>query len=53
MRVAYIGANGQLNNRALLVPKERLDLPINFDNNEDRKVIKYILFLELNVPAYH
>jgi len=38
MRVAYMGANGQLNNRALLVPKERLDLPIDLANNDDRKV---------------
>ena len=40
MRVAYVGANGQINNRALLVPKERLDSHINLDNDEDRKVTR-------------
>lgn len=38
MRVAYVGPNGQINNRALLVPKERLEANINLDNDEDRKV---------------
>ena len=47
MRVAYIGPNGQLNNRALLVPKERLDESINFENNEDRKVTKISLLCKI------
>ncbi len=43
MRVAYIGANGQLNYRALLVPTEKLEGMINLENNEDRKVAFYSL----------
>lgn len=39
MRVAYIGANGQMNNKALLVTKERLEFPIHLNNDDDRKVI--------------
>jgi len=49
MRVAYVGANGQINNRALLVPKERLEANINLDNDEDRKVQRksYNIFINL------
>jgi len=43
MRVAYVGPNGQINNRATLVPKERLDAHINLDNDEDRKLVINVL----------
>lgn len=43
MRVAYVGPNGQINNRATLVSKERLDAHINLDNDEDRKLVINVL----------
>ena len=43
MRVAYIGANGKLTNKALLVPKERLEKNVDIDVEEDRKVINRIM----------